>query len=183
LSRTSIKKSKLIYIAGPLFSEHERDYLLKIEEKIYQELGWKNEFEELENTTDGLKKNSICFIPHRDAGDLGISDFNRDNIFQADLNALDNSVIIIAILDGPDVDSGTAVELGYAYAKGKKIVGLLTDKRHLKSEENMRDEETRIYRLNNMVWGVCHYNGYICYSLKGLISEIKNFLNSYKTIS
>lgn len=32
-----------------------------------------------------------------------------------------------AVLDGVDVDSGTAWEIGYAYARGKPIIGLRTD--------------------------------------------------------
>ena len=35
------------------------------------------------------------------------------------------------MLDGVDVDSGTAWEIGYAYAKGKPVFGLRTDFRTL----------------------------------------------------
>jgi nucleoside 2-deoxyribosyltransferase len=41
---------------------------------------------------------------------------------------------VLAILDGSDVDSGTAAEVGYACALGKPIVGLRTDLR--RSGEN-----------------------------------------------
>ena len=34
---------------------------------------------------------------------------------------------MIAILDGVDVDSGTAAEIGYAHALGKRVYGLRTD--------------------------------------------------------
>ena len=34
---------------------------------------------------------------------------------------------LIAVLDGVDVDSGTAAEIGFAYALGMKIFGLRTD--------------------------------------------------------
>jgi hypothetical protein len=34
---------------------------------------------------------------------------------------------VVAILDGVDVDSGTASEIGFAFAKGKRIHGLRTD--------------------------------------------------------
>ncbi len=36
---------------------------------------------------------------------------------------------VLAVLDGPDVDSGTAAEIGYAGARGKPVVGLRTDLR------------------------------------------------------
>jgi hypothetical protein len=34
---------------------------------------------------------------------------------------------VVAILDGVDVDSGTASEIGFAFAQGKRIYGLRTD--------------------------------------------------------
>lgn len=40
---------------------------------------------------------------------------------------IDKSDAVLAILDGVDVDSGTAAEIGYAFAKGKKVYGLRTD--------------------------------------------------------
>ncbi len=33
----------------------------------------------------------------------------------------------MAVLDGADVDSGTAAEIGYAFARGKRIVGYRGD--------------------------------------------------------
>jgi nucleoside 2-deoxyribosyltransferase len=44
-----------------------------------------------------------------------------------DLKLIDESEAILASLDGPDVDSGTALEIGYGFAKGLLIVGLRTD--------------------------------------------------------
>ena len=34
---------------------------------------------------------------------------------------------MVAVLDGADVDSGTAAEIGYAFARGKLIVGYRGD--------------------------------------------------------
>jgi nucleoside 2-deoxyribosyltransferase len=34
---------------------------------------------------------------------------------------------VVAVLDGVDVDSGTAAEIGYAFARGKRIVGYRGD--------------------------------------------------------
>lgn len=41
--------------------------------------------------------------------------------------AIDRAVAVVAVLDGPDVDSGTAAEIGYAFAKGKLIIGYRGD--------------------------------------------------------
>src|SRR3990172_1385249 len=67
-------------------------------------------------------------------------DFNRrlkdeehrqEIIFNKNMAGLENSDIIVAVIDGTDVDSGTAWEIGYAYAKGKPVLGLRTDFRTL----------------------------------------------------
>jgi nucleoside 2-deoxyribosyltransferase len=41
--------------------------------------------------------------------------------------AIDRCDLVFAILDGVDVDSGTAAEIGYAFAKGKPILGYRGD--------------------------------------------------------
>ena len=48
-------------------------------------------------------------------------------IFQMDVAAIDWADMLVACMDGPDPDSGTAFECGYAYAKGKPIVCYRTD--------------------------------------------------------
>jgi nucleoside 2-deoxyribosyltransferase len=42
-------------------------------------------------------------------------------------NGIDDSQMVLAVLDGVDVDSGTAAEVGYAFAKGKAILGYRGD--------------------------------------------------------
>lgn len=41
--------------------------------------------------------------------------------------AIDRCDLVFAVLDGTDVDSGTAAEIGYAFARGKKILGYRGD--------------------------------------------------------
>jgi len=41
--------------------------------------------------------------------------------------AIDRAHGVVAVLDGVDVDSGTAAEIGYAFARGKLIVGYRGD--------------------------------------------------------
>jgi nucleoside 2-deoxyribosyltransferase len=130
-----MKKEKQIYIAGPLFSEHERSFLESLAEKLAAALG--------------MDSKKDIFLPHRDTGDIGIHEEGREGVFASDLEFLDNASVIIALLDGPDVDSGTAVELGYAFAHGKEIFGILTDWRRW-SQLNLE-----VRNINNMIWGVC----------------------------
>ncbi|MCB1534998.1 MAG: nucleoside 2-deoxyribosyltransferase [Rhodoblastus sp.] len=48
-------------------------------------------------------------------------------IGETNARAIDASDAVLAILDGPDVDSGTAAEIGYACARRKPIVGYRSD--------------------------------------------------------
>jgi nucleoside 2-deoxyribosyltransferase len=53
---------------------------------------------------------------------------NRE-IAEQNRRAIDRSNGMVAVLDGVDVDSGTAAEIGYAFAKRKRIVGYRGDVR------------------------------------------------------
>ena len=108
----------LAYIAGPLFNEMEREYLEKID-AICRKIGI--------NT----------YLPHRDAGLQNHS--NADKLYKMDIDVLERTKLIIANLNGVDVDAGTAFELGYCFAKGKILLGIHTDSRFLEpfSEVNL----------------------------------------------
>ena len=66
---------------------------------------------------------------------------------ERDRTAIDDSDAVVALLDGPQVDDGTAWEIGYAYAKGKPIVGIRTDFRNA--------GDTSHGRVNAMIEGSC----------------------------
>lgn len=61
------------------------------------------------------------------AVNAAIADRNLDLIRQADA--------VLALLDGTDVDSGVAAEIGYAAALGKPVVGLRLDVRRTGDNE------------------------------------------------
>ncbi len=66
------------------------------------------------------------YVPQRD----GVKLENKSDvlkIFESDKNALIQADLIVANLDGMDVDSGTAWELGFAEGLGKHCVGVYTD--------------------------------------------------------
>ena len=48
-------------------------------------------------------------------------------IARTNQEAIDRAETVVAVLDGVDVDSGTAAEIGYAFARGKRIVGYRGD--------------------------------------------------------
>lgn len=147
--------AKLIYIAGPLFSQAERKFLVMMTEEL--------------SRATSLDPIADFFLPHRDAGDVGVAG-RRVNIFYEDLRRLEEASIVVALLDGPDVDSGTALEIGYAYAKGKKIFGLLTDFRAY------HDNGKPPSKINNMIWGACKEGQSIFRSLNELGEALHRYL-------
>ena len=127
---------KKAYIAGPLFDDHEREYLEKIA-KIVESYG------------------ISTFVPHRDAG-LVTGDFTFEKkvkVFDVDMEYLEPADIVIALLTGRDVDSGTAAEIGYAYKAGKRLIGISAN---------------TIKPINNFVWGIFNYGKDIVDSLDDL---------------
>jgi nucleoside 2-deoxyribosyltransferase len=68
-------------------------------------------------------------------------------IFSENLRALKNADIIVAIIDGADADSGTAWEMGFAFAHGKQVIALRTDFRRVGMHEQvnlMLEESSKV---------------------------------------
>ncbi len=51
--------------------------------------------------------------------------------FDSCISGIDAADIVVAVVDGPDADSGTCFEIGYAYANKKPIFAVRTDLRAL----------------------------------------------------
>ncbi len=101
-----------VFISAPFFNYAERELNKKIAEFL-------RKLEFVKNV----------FLP-QEYGLLETSDDDaKRKIFDLDLNALKDSDVIVAILDGECLDSGMCFELGYAYALGKPIIGIKTDYR------------------------------------------------------
>ncbi len=114
-----------VFIAGPLFSQAEREFNLEVDKYLD-----KHGFE--------------TFLPQREVGDLWKRIRKRGRraykiIYEADLQGLEKADVVVAILDGSDVDSGTAFEVGYACAQGKPVIGLKTDMRVFAREEEVNN--------------------------------------------
>lgn len=110
---------KKIYFAAPLFNEME----LKRNEEIASLLrSWGYEVY-LPQESAGLSAKII-------ANGADKYEVSR-NIFQTDLQGIKECDILIFFLDGRVPDEGACVELGIAYAWGKKCIGYKTDDRSL----------------------------------------------------
>lgn len=53
--------------------------------------------------------------------------FDPGELFTGNLSDIERADVLVAVLDGPDPDSGTCWECGYAYKTGRVVVGLRTD--------------------------------------------------------
>ena len=108
-----------VYLACPLFSEGERRY------NAY--LG------------DILRKNFFSvYLPQEfDDTAKGREESREQAIYENNLYELKKADIVIGVIDGSDVDSGTAWEMGYAFACGKRIIALRTDFRQFSGNERV----------------------------------------------
>ena len=99
-----------VFLAAPLFSEAERNFNTQVAGEL-RAAGF-----------DVWLAQEAPFIQEGSAEE-------KKAIFDGDIKALRDSNVVLAVLDGIDVDSGVAFEMGYAYAIGKPIFGLRTDYR------------------------------------------------------
>lgn len=112
-----------IYFAAPLFSEAERDWIRSTIQKI-----------EALARDRGVKVNVIFpydLITAEEIKRLG--DKAKLEIFNRCRSHLHDADMVIALLDGTQVDDGTAWEVGYFYhGRGNeaKIIGIRTDFRN-----------------------------------------------------
>ena len=109
-----------IYFSGPLFTPYERSFIDECAAAL---------------RTDGFE----VFVPHEHALARDV-DVTAAWIFARDRRGIERADAMLAILDGPSVDDGTACEIGMFHAlmqsdpSKKGVVGLLTDIRGMRGE-------------------------------------------------
>ncbi|MFA4825942.1 MAG: nucleoside 2-deoxyribosyltransferase [Methanoregula sp.] len=115
-----------IYLAAPLFSEAERTYNISLAVL--------------------LRKHLFEVILPQEAGDDTDTRMKREQarIFIKNKADLDKADLVVAVIDGADADSGTAWEMGYAYAHNKPVIAVRTDFRRagLHEQVNLMLEES-----------------------------------------
>lgn len=93
-----------LYLAGPLFTTPERDWNAALAARL-----------------DAAGHEVFLPQAHPAPEPTGAA------IFRKDLAGLDWAEGVVAIMDGPDPDSGTSWECGYAYATRKPVVLFRSD--------------------------------------------------------
>ncbi|MBI9078027.1 MAG: nucleoside 2-deoxyribosyltransferase [Desulfatibacillum sp.] len=118
MDRAKLEATMTIFLSAPLFSAAEAQFNLKLRDVLVQ-------------------AGFDVFLPQ----EIVFSD--EADIFRQDVEAVRNCDLLLAIVDGTDVDSGVGWEIGFAYSLGKPIVALRTDFR--------RRAETRLGGVNLMI--------------------------------
>lgn len=143
---------KKVYFAAPLFSQSEKDYNLQLT-RILEAHGYE------------------VFLPQRDgylAAELQgkTEEELTQMIFEKDLSEVLKADIVFMVLDGRIPDEGACVELGIAYASGKRCYGVKTDARSV--EINMD--------LNPMIAG-CFTKLFKNFDGDALVAELEQYLS------
>jgi nucleoside 2-deoxyribosyltransferase len=103
-----------VYLAGPMFTPYERTFLTDCAGRLRAE---------------GFD----VFVPH-EHGLVG-RDATAEAVFAVDAGGVESADAVLAVLDGPSIDDGTACEIGLFHGlkqrdpERKGVVGLLTDLR------------------------------------------------------
>jgi len=92
-----------VYLAGPLFSTAEREFNKRLAQLL-------------------RKKGHEVWLPQ----EFEQRSMSAKQIFEKDVEGVDWAEVVVANMDGPDPDSGTCWECGYAYGK-KPIITYRTD--------------------------------------------------------
>lgn len=157
------------YFASPLFNDMELMY----NEKLAQSIREANPQLEMYVPQENMAINDKSLYA------------DSQMIAQGDNDRLLESELLIAVLDGVSIDVGVATEIGVAYAKGMKILGLYTDTRqgHTATDEKisaLREEvaENQFHYVNLFTVGCIKANGKICTSVEQLNDEITNYINN-----
>src|SRR5262245_5655653 len=114
-----------IYMAGPLgFSEAGRHFYESVLRPFVRNLGY--EVLDPWTLTDGRRIAAVARMRYGPGKREAWRKLNRA-IGARNRAAIDRAHGVVAVLDGADVDSGTAAEIGYAFACGKLVVGYRGD--------------------------------------------------------
>ena len=139
-----------VYFAGPMFNQAEKEYNLKIT-KLLEEFGYQ------------------VFLPQRDGIEGKTEEELIKMIFDLDAGEVRKADIIFMNIDGRVPDEGACVELGIAYAIGKRCYGFKTDSHSVEMGLDM----------NPMISG-CMIKIFKNFDGDKMIEELKQYLSKHK---
>jgi nucleoside 2-deoxyribosyltransferase len=140
-----------IYFAGPLFMPYERAYISECAALL-------------------RAKGHQVFVPHENKWEGPLT---AKQVFTKDMGGVHGASVIVAILDGVQVDDGTACEIGLFWGLAQKdsgkrrIIGLSTDARRLRKRDAGAELD-----INLFVAGCIEEMGVIVHSIEEVIAEL-----------
>jgi nucleoside 2-deoxyribosyltransferase len=144
-----------VYLAGSIFTPYERSFLDDCAARLRAE---------------GFE----VFVPHEQKHLVGV-DVTAEAVFAADARGVEEADAMLAVLDGPAVDDGTACEIGLFHGLRqhdpwrKGVVGLLTD---------LRGERRGAFATNLFVRGCIEATGG---AVVGSLDDALAILDSWRT--
>ncbi len=115
---------KTIYLASPLgFAVSTHGFMANLTAKLREEIDVLNPWDDQRFASEFQRLASVDSVAARDGR---LAEINTE-LGRKNTESIDLANGLFAILDGVDVDSGTAAEIGYAFALGKRVNGLRTD--------------------------------------------------------
>jgi hypothetical protein len=144
-----------LYVAGPMFTPAERDHIDALADRL---------------DADGHE----CFVPHRQK----FAPLDAITVFAVDAAGLREAHAVVAWLDGPMVDDGTACEIGVFAElvrndpeRYRGIIGLATDWRIWRS----RDAGTAGSGVNFFVGGAIETYGQLVWSIDEVEATLRDW--------
>lgn len=143
-----------VYLAGPLFSIAERNFI--------------------DSYAKGFRAAGIeCFVPHEHGPEERL--MTAQFIFHKDWDdGIATSNALVAWLDGPMADDGTACEVGIFYGLmlqqtpwRKGILGLVTDRRLARRRDRIENGG-----LNGFLAGTIQEVGKVCWSVEEVLEQL-----------
>lgn len=143
-----------LYIAGPLFTPYHRAF-------------------HAENVRRLREAGHECFVPQEQEHNAHESSSVPQQVFEVDLAGVQWANVLVALLDGPDVSSGTACEMGIFYElalhdrQKMGMLGVLTDDRpRLRNTSNVGES------INFFTLGCVEKVGKVYPSIDGVIEHL-----------
>lgn len=152
-----------VYLANGLFSKADVMFNSYIASVLRQEF-----------------KSLDLFLPQE--ADINDKNSYADSIMIAELDTMKllESDVLIAIIDGVEIDAGVATEIGIFSTTGKPIIGVYTDVRQLGRDNKLKIQaliddgvENQFMYRNLFTIGVIKKNGKIVNDITELIAELK----------
>lgn len=158
-----------IYLANSLFSEADRLYNKHVATQLRTKV------------TGDIE----IFLPQ----EAGINDKSTyaDSIMIADLDTREllQSDVMIAVIDGVEIDAGVASEIGVFYMTGKPIIALYTDIRQFGRNNSdkikaLLDDgvENQFMYRNLYTVGLIKKSGKVVNSIEDLIKEVEELISN-----